>query len=207
MKLYVILCVLALVSITFCGTVSGHDHYLPEEMDDIQYLDGKPFFPVWAFDTGLYFSQDLYGADLNLHFSISEHIPGDISGATGMEISTVMDISGDRELAYISFSSSSEPSPRVLYPEETDYFNIFKLSTEPSKQAQGQLLMVPLVNYPAGTTGQVAPILELDGEYIVPLIQMPRGHLNNHHSETNEWGITYDSLVQLDYQYIHPEQS
>jgi len=102
---------------------------------------------------------------------------------------------------------------RVLGIETTIsvYPDIRVLDNTPEGRANGRLVCIPLINYPVNTNGYVMVLLpNPDGPgRIIPLIEMPRGHLtaqqhtDNPNVNDNLWGIDFDMLMPVDYSIIN----
>lgn len=183
-----VLCV-TVATLLLSGSASALNFFGPEDLDESVTTPLGPALPVIA-DGGLLISVTPSINGISYSMQVSEH--------QVTIIRDYIDVFVD-DMAYIPFGES-DGEGLMVPASPTEYDGVVELDIELSGKSKGQLLIVPLINFPEGTEGYVVPLMVHDGDYVVPLIYTPRGHYQsqNKHS-VNPWGFEYDLGMALDY--------
>lgn len=193
--------------------VSADNHYVYGDLGDLQDMDGRLGIPTFRVGDDLFFSGSASNDELSLNFPIITDNGGGNSGNNVNMLKVTISTTGvdgivtssTDERLFISLMGLDTPGSESISGtlieanEDTEHLGIYTLNTDLQKKANGQLLILPLINYPEGTQGYVMPVLYTEVGYIVPLIQMPKGHLNNWHGLENEWDLEYDRGIAINY--------
>ena len=182
--------------------VSGLNFIGPDQLPYLYNVKGELLLPVLSHGEGeLLIAVEFYDTQSGIHLKMP-------LVNLGKECFVITSKDGRLYIDLLSDGERMSTDSKVLLEtsESEEYPGVYLLDTDPDHIANGLLIILPLENYPKGTGGYVIHLLKNpdDGGYLIPLIEMPRGHLHNHHSETNEWGIQYDLGIPLDYTVLRP---
>ena len=213
MRRYLAVALLFVAILVLGAPASAFNYYGYTELDELQDLGENLGIPTFRIDNNLYFSGSISNDELSLSFPI---VMGGGGGGSWHDINMIAEVTTDTTIdgvlttgvseklfirLVVTGTSVSETDRGTLIEttRDTEHSGIFTMNMDLQKKAKGQLLILPLINYPEGTHGYVMPLIHTDDGYIVPLIQMPKGHLNNWHGLENEWGLEYDDGVAINY--------